>query len=61
MLQNNDISTGRGRCGVARCFLSQCGDADKLKNIAVHLIEQAKKGHFDIESKLWCREKYWHA
>ena len=25
------------------------------------LIEQVQEDHYDLEGKLWCREKYWQA
>ena len=45
------------RCGVAKHFLTKRTNA----NIEVQLIEQLQKGNYDIEGKLWCREKYWQA
>ena len=33
----------------------------KVANIKVQLIEQVQEGNYDIEGKLWCREKYWQA
>ena len=33
----------------------------KVANIEVQLIEQVREGNYDIEGKLWCREKYWQA
>ena len=45
------------RCGVAKHFLTKCTNA----NIEVQLTEQLQKGNYDLEGKLWCREKYWQA
>ena len=58
-VHKSDINTGKGRCGVAKHFLTKCTDVGKLENIEVHLIEQVEEGDYDVESKLWCREKYW--
>ena len=55
------INTGKDTCGVAKHFLPKCTDVGKLKNIEVHLIEQVEQGDYDVEGKLWCREKYWQA
>ena len=50
---------GLDRCGVAKHFLTKCTDVSKLENFAVHLIEQVEEGDYDVEGKLWYREKYW--
>ena len=42
-------------------FSAKYTDVGKLENIEVHLIEQVKEGDYDVEDKLWCREKYWQA
>ena len=36
-------------------------DVGKLENIELHFIEQVEEGNYDVEGKLWCREKYWQA
>ena len=33
----------------------------KLQNIEVQLIEQVQQDNYDLEGRLWCREKYWQA
>ena len=60
-VHKSDINTGKDRCGVAKHFLTKCTDVGKLENSEVHLIEQVKEGGYDVEGKLWCREKYWQA
>ena len=60
-VNKSDINTGKDRCGVAKHFLTKCRDAGKLENIEVHIIEQVEEGDYDVESKLWCGEKYWQA
>ena len=57
----SDINTGKDRCGVAKHILIKCTDVGKLKNIEGHLIEQVEEDGYDVEGKLWCREKYWQA
>ena len=46
---------------MAKQFLTKCTDVDKIENIEVHLIEQVEEDDYDVEGKLWCREKYWQA
>ena len=58
MVHKSDINTGRGRCGVAKHFLTKCTDVVKLENTEFHLIEQVEQSDFDAEGKLQCREKY---
>ena len=53
-----DINTLKDRCGVAKHFLTKFADVGKLENIEVHLIEQVEEGNYDVEVKLWYREKY---
>ena len=53
-----DINTLKDRCGVAKHFLTKYADVGKLENIEVHLIEQVEEGNYDVEVKLWYREKY---
>ena len=60
-VHKSDINTGKDRCGLADYFLSKCTDVGKLQYIEVHLIEQVEEGDYDLEGKLWCREKYWQA
>ena len=58
-VHKSDINTGKVRCGVARHFLNNCTRINKLENVEVQLIEEVKKGNYDLEGKLWLREKYW--
>ena len=60
-VHKSDINTGKDRCGVAKHFLTKGTDVGKLENVEVHLIEQVEEGDYDVEGKLWCREKYWQA
>ena len=60
-VHKSDINTGKDRCGVAKHVLNKCTDVGKLENIEVHLIEQVQESDYDVEAKLWCREKYWQA
>ena len=39
-------------------FFIKCIDGKKDGNIEVQLIEQVQNGNYDLECKLWCREKY---
>ena len=58
-VHKSDINTGKDRCGVAKHFLTKSTDVGKLENIEVQLIKQVEEGDYDVEGKLWCREKYW--
>ena len=58
-VHKSDINIGRHRCGAVKQFLTKCTDVNKIENIDVYLIEQVEEGDFDVEGKLWCREKYW--
>ena len=60
-VHKSDINTGKDRCGVAKHFLAKCTDVGKLENLEIQLIEEVKPGNYDIERKLWSREKYWQA
>ena len=42
-------------------FLNNCTEINKLDNVEVQLIEEVKEGNYDLEGKLWSREKYWQA
>ena len=42
---------------MAKHFLTKCTDGNKVENIEVQLTEQVEEGKFDLEYKLWCREK----
>ena len=42
-------------------FLNNCTGINKLDNVEVQLIEEVKEGNYDLEGKLWSREKYWQA
>ena len=46
---------------MAKHFLTKCTNGNKVENIEVQLIEQVREGNYDLEGKLWCREKYWQA
>ena len=46
---------------MAKHFLTKYIDVGKLENIEVNLIEQLKEHDYDVEGKLWCRERYWQA
>ena len=46
---------------MAKHFLTKCTDGNKVENIEVQLTEQVEEGKFDLEYKLWCREKDWKA
>ena len=60
-VHKSDIVTGKDRCGVAKHFLTKCVTTNRLENIEIQLIEQVSGGNYDIESKLWSREKFWQA
>ena len=40
-------------------FLSNCAGIFKLENEEIQLIEEVKERNYDVEGKLWSREKYW--
>ena len=46
---------------MAKDFLNNCTGFNKLENVGVQLTEEVKEGHYDLEGKLWSREKYWQA
>ena len=54
-----DINTGKVRYGVAKHFLNNFTGINKLENVEVQLIEEVKEGNYDLEGKLWSRQKYW--
>ena len=60
-VHKNDVITGKERCGVAEHFLTKCTNGNKVENTEIQLIEQVQEGNYDLEGKLWCREKYWQA
>ena len=60
-VHKSNINTIKGRCGVAKHFLTKCTDIGKLWNIEVHLIKQVEEGNYDVQGKLWCRENYLQA
>ena len=60
-VRKGDVITGKDRCGVTKHFLTKCTDGNNVGNIKVQLIEQVQEGNYDLEAKLWCREKYWRA
>ena len=60
-VHKSDIVTGKDRCGVAKHFLTKCVTTNRLENIEIQLIEQVSGGNYDLECKLWSREKFWQA
>ena len=58
-VHKSDVITGKDRYGVAKHFLTKCTNGNKVENIEVQLIEQVQEGNYDLEGRLWCREKYW--
>ena len=60
-VHKSDVITGKDRYGVAKHFLTKCTNGNKAENLEVQLIEQVQEDHYDLEGKLWCREKYWQA
>ena len=46
---------------MAKHFLTKCTNGNKAEHIEVQLIEQVQEGNYDLEGRLWCREKYWQA
>ena len=60
-VHKSDVNTGKDKCGAAKHFLIKSTDAGKLENIEVHFIEQVEEGHYNVEGKLSCKEKYWQA
>ena len=60
-VHKSDVITGKDRCGVAKHFLTKCTNGNKIEHIEVQLIEQVQEGNYDLEGRLWCREKYWQA
>ena len=56
-VDKSDTNTDKDRCGVAKHFLNKCIDVGRIEDIEVHLIEQNEEGNYDVEDKLWCREK----
>ena len=42
-------------------FLNICTGIYKLENVEIQLIEEVKEGNYDVEGKLWSRQKYWQA
>jgi len=41
--------------------LTKCVTPNRLENIEIQLIEQVSGGNYDLECKLWSREKFWQA
>ena len=58
-VHKSDVITGKDRCGVAKQFLTKCTNGNEVANIEVQLIEQVEEGNYDLDGRLWCREKYW--
>ena len=54
----SDVITGKDTSGVAKHFLIKCTNGNKVANIEVPLIEQVQEGNYDLEGRLWCRDKY---
>ena len=46
---------------MAKHFLTKCTNDNKIEKLEVQLIEQVLDGNYDLEGRLWCREKYWQA
>ena len=46
---------------MAEHSLNNCTGINKLENVEAHLIGEVKEGNYDLEGKLWSREKYWQA
>ena len=46
---------------MAKHFLNNCTGINKLENVEAQLIGEVKEGNYDLEGKLWSREKYWQA
>ena len=59
IVQKGVVITDKDRRGLAKYFLTKCADGNKVKNIEVQVIEQVEECNYDLESRLWCREKYW--
>ena len=57
-VRKSDINTGKAKCGVAKHFLNNCTWINKLENVELQLIEEVKEGNYDLERKLWSRQKY---
>ena len=60
-VHKSDVKTGKDRCGVAKHFLTKCTNGSKVENIEFQLTEQVQECNYDLEDKLWCREKYQQA
>ena len=60
-VQKSDVITGKDRSGVTKHFLTKCTNGNKVENIKDQLIEKVQESNYDLEGKLWCREKYWKA
>ena len=60
-VHKSDINIGKDRRGVAKYSLNNCPGINKLENMEVQLIEEVKEGNYDLEGKLWSREKHWQA
>ena len=58
-VHKSDVITGKDRCGVAKQFLTKCTNGNEVANIEFQLIEQVQEGNYDLDGRLWCREKYW--
>ena len=60
-VHKNDTNTGKVSCGKAKHFLNNCAGINKFENVEVQHIEEVKEGNYDLEDKLWSKEKYWQA
>ena len=60
-VHKSDVITSKDRYGVHKHFLTKCTNGNKVENTEVQLTEQVQQGNYDLERKLWCREKYWQA
>ena len=46
---------------MAKHFLTKCSNDNKIEKFEVQLIEQVLESNYDLEGRLWCREKCWQA
>ena len=57
-VHKTDINTGKVKRWVDKHFLNNCTGINKLENVEVQVIEEVKEGNYDLEGKVWWREKY---
>ena len=46
---------------MAKHSLNNFTGINEFENVEIQLIEEVKEGNYDLEDKLWSREKYWQA